>query len=201
MTFTLNCCLKDTRASGNLLQVYVVDLTRDCILFVRCLLKNSTGMLPKRASLIHASVASFLVADDCGNFFHDYDIRSISCLVLFVAMEVSLFLLDPEKGAYFLGASSSFCIAWLLARFCDAAHLWCQMDVVTVYFLIGQWTLLRLQWQFRRLPVISTTTHMYRGYLCLAMAAEAFIVHDIIFRYLPGCLSLAYFWIHAALDL
>ena len=116
-------------------------------------------------------------------------------------MEVSLLWTDPEKGAYFLGASSSFCIAWLLARFCDAAHLWCQMDVVTIYFLIGQWTLLRLQWQFRRLPVISTTTHMYRGYLCLAMAAEAFIVHDIIFRYLPGCLSLAYFWIHAALDL
>ena len=202
MTFALNYGLKETRANGNLLQVYVADLTRDCILFARCLLNNSTGMFWKRASFILASVVSFLAADVCVNLFDDYHFpRTISSLVLFAATEASFLWANPEKQAYFFGAIGSMFMGWLLARFCDAFHLWCQMDVVTVYFLIGQWALIRLQWQFKRLPVISTTTYIYRGYLCLAMAAEAFIMHDIIFRYLPRCFSLAFFWIHAVLDL
>ena len=201
MTFILNCALKDTRASDNLLQTYVVDFLRDCTLFVRCLLNNSTGMFRKRASFIHASLVPFLVAEDCRSLFNDYDSRSITFLALFVAMETSLLWTDREKKEYFLGAVSSLCMGWFVARFCDAFHLWCQMDALTVYFLIGQWTLIRLRWQFKRLPVISTTTYIYRGYLCLAMAAEAFIMHDIIFRYLPRCFSLAFFWIHAVLDL
>ena len=119
----------------------------------------------------------------------------------FVAVESSVLWLNREKQAYFLGAVSTLCTGWILARLGDALHLWCQMDVVTVYFLIGQWTLIRLHWQFKRLPMISTTTVMYRGYLCLAMASQAFIMYDMVFRYLPGCLSLAFFWTHAVLDL
>ena len=59
MTFALNCALKETRSSGNLLQVYFVDITRDFTLFTRCLVNNYTGTSRRRASLILASIVSY----------------------------------------------------------------------------------------------------------------------------------------------
>ena len=44
MTFVLNCVLHQTRVDGSLIQEYVYDIMRDCLLVFRCWLNdpNST---------------------------------------------------------------------------------------------------------------------------------------------------------------
>ncbi|CAF1600675.1 unnamed protein product [Rotaria magnacalcarata] len=40
------------------------------------------------------------------------------------------------------------------------------------------------KWEFQQYPIFSMTLH--RGWLCLLMASDAFIIHDVVLCYLPS---------------
>ena len=89
--------------------------------------------------------------------------------------------------------------AWLIGRICDAFDLWYPVDVVTVYFLIGQVMFMISKWDYLELQPVSGI--VYRGRLCLVMACIAFIGHDLALRYLPLWFRFYLFWLYATIDM
>ena len=78
-----------------------------------------------------------------------------------------------------------------MGRFFDSFALWYQVDVFTVYFLIWQLMFVLTQWEYEQLPLLSTT--FYQGWLCLLVASQAFVVYDVVFRYLPPSFKFCFF--------
>jgi hypothetical protein len=90
-------------------------------------------------------------------------------------------------------------IGWLLARFCNALHLWCQIDMFIVYFLIWQFMCVIAKWELEKVPLFSCTVH--KVWLCMSMAFGAFIAHDAVFRYLSPKIKFFFFWMLAVEDM
>lgn len=79
---------------------------------------------------------------------------------------------------------------WLIARLCNSLNLGCQLDVFTVYFIIGQLIFVYFKWISLELPWFSFI--LQQGLLCLYQSFAAFIIHDISFRYVPIYLKFAF---------
>ncbi|CAF4432706.1 unnamed protein product, partial [Rotaria magnacalcarata] len=89
--------------------------------------------------------------------------------------------------------------AWLFGRFCDDLPLWYPVDIFTIYFFIWQFMFITAKWEFQQYPIFSMT--LYRGWLCLLMASDAFIIHDVLFSYLPSPFSFIFFWLLSVKDI
>jgi hypothetical protein len=81
---------------------------------------------------------------------------------------------------------------WLIARLFNALNLSCQVDVFTVYFLVGQFMYVVSKWILHELPWFSFTVQ--QGLLCLRCSFNALIVHDIYFRHFSIYLKVAFLW-------
>ncbi|CAF3046612.1 unnamed protein product [Rotaria sp. Silwood2] len=81
--------------------------------------------------------------------------------------------------------------AWLLARWCDSFHFWYSVDILTVYFLVWQFSYLMFQWCFHKLswPCLI----FYQSSICILTAIESFIFYDLVFRYFPS-ITLVMIW-------
>jgi len=89
--------------------------------------------------------------------------------------------------------------AWILGRYCDGLYLWYQVDIFTIYFFIWQIMFIISQWEFQELPLLSIT--IYRGWLCLGIATNAFMFHDNLVRYLPFVFRFCLFWTSSIKDM
>ncbi len=89
--------------------------------------------------------------------------------------------------------------SWFLARFCNGFHIWCEFDIFTVYFFIWQFMSLVTKWEKEHFPLFSL--NIYRGWLCITTAFEAFLFYDAIFRYFPLWVSFGRMWISSVEDM
>jgi hypothetical protein len=89
--------------------------------------------------------------------------------------------------------------SWFFARFCNGFHIWCELDIFTVYFIIWQFMSLVTKWEKEYFPICSL--NIYRGWLCTATAFESFLYYDAIFRYFPSWISFGYIWISSFEDM
>ncbi len=89
--------------------------------------------------------------------------------------------------------------SWFFARFCNGFHIWCEFDIITVYFINWQWMSLITKWEKEYFPLFSL--NIYRGWLCIKTAFEAFFLYDAIFRYFPLWMNFGYIWISSVEDM
>lgn len=89
-------------------------------------------------------------------------------------------------------------IVWLIARLCNSLNLSCQMDIITIYFIVWQFQCVICKWIFHELPWFSF--NIQQGLLCLCMSYFALQLNDICFRYLSIYFKIAFLWCYALED-
>jgi hypothetical protein len=136
------------------------------------------------------------------NCFNNSDIHlDASPIIAVTILAKSLtFWYESQKCSYNI-RSIIFTIinSLLLARFCDAFNLRCQLDIFTVYFLIWQIMFLLTEWEFQNLPLISLT--FYQGWLCIMQSFLIYFIHDFFFGLLPIEVNFLCIWILALADM
>jgi hypothetical protein len=88
---------------------------------------------------------------------------------------------------------------WFIARFCDGYDISCQIDSLTVHFLIWQIIFIITKWESDALPLFSV--NIYRGWLIIMVAAISFLNYDIMLRYLPIQMNFVNMWIYSLVDM
>jgi hypothetical protein len=89
---------------------------------------------------------------------------------------------------------------WLSCR----SLLWSTSSLVStgyIHCLFPYWT---IQFFYCYMGISTTPViigNFYRGWLCMSMASETFIVHDIMFRYLPSQFYFLLFWASSTIDM
>jgi len=183
MTFLLHCALKNTKASGIFFQTTIIDFQRDINLYVRCLMDSEKGKFIEK---IFSHLHDFILFDQVScDFFITFKEYIKPPLILVVILRITLLLrFDRVKYTRYTDPvlHTIICV-WWMGRFCDNLYLWYPADVFTVYLFIWQLMFIVVQWEYKKLPLLSVT--IYRGWLCLKLASDAFLFHDTIFRYAP----------------
>jgi hypothetical protein len=90
-------------------------------------------------------------------------------------------------------------IVWLLARWCEDKSLWYKIDSLTIYFVTWQCVYLTCKWEDHDL--LSPFLFLQQGSLCVSISLESFLFYDIIFRYIPIQLNIAFFWLWSLYDM
>ena len=79
---------------------------------------------------------------------------------------------------------------WYFARFCIKWNIWCGFDMFAVYLVVYQIMSVITKWETQRLLHFSLT--IFRGWLCLSTAFQAFLLYDAIGQYLPLWVAFAF---------
>jgi hypothetical protein len=87
---------------------------------------------------------------------------------------------------------------WFGTRFCNARSFQSQVDVFTVFFLIGQFVFLICKWYCEELPCFSFTLH--QASLCTLVAFISYAFYDAVFRYFPVHFKFGILWLVAIKD-
>ncbi len=199
MTFILHFTLTDTRAIGFFFQKSIVDVARNLLLSARCLTNNETGkFIEEYFSHLHEIVLYNQVTCDYIITTEDY---CTSPLIPVGILQIILYhQFDLDKNTYHTHSVFYTIIsAWIVGRFFDGRYLWYQVDIFTMYFLIWQIMLIISLWEYNELPLLSVT--IYRGWLCLGIATNAFMFHDNLVRYLPFVFRFCLFWTSSIKDM
>jgi hypothetical protein len=86
-----------------------------------------------------------------------------------------------------------------LARWMDGVNIYYQIDLMTVCLFIWQLIALILQWMWHDLA--SPILLLEQGSFIIFMGFQAFMFHNIIFRYLPTQITLGLLWLLSAIDM
>jgi hypothetical protein len=142
-----------------------------------------------------------LDTESCGCLlgFDNYGETCFTSALTVIAV-VSILRFDESKSMYYLAPALNTVInAWCLARFCDAFDVVYPVDVFTVYFLLWQCMFIKIKWDYDELPLFSI--NLYRVFICWLVASSTVFAHDLIFRYLPHCFTLAFVWKESVSDM
>lgn len=138
--------------------------------------------------------------ETCKNFVIDNRSNANLFLLISFLSITTLYVFGLYKSEYFM-ARLLYTIncGWFFARLFNSFHIWCELDIFTVYFIIWQFMSLMIKWQIERFPLFSL--NFYRGCLCIVTAFEGFLAYDAIFRYLPLYVNFGCMWILSIEDM
>ena len=88
---------------------------------------------------------------------------------------------------------------WFLARYCNSINIAYEVDIFTAYFFVWQLICLIYKWIHQDLPYFRYCLHQMAS--CFYTAFLAFILHDVVIRYLGTITSFAIVWIMSILDM
>jgi len=86
-----------------------------------------------------------------------------------------------------------------LSRWFTGVDIYYKIDMMTVYLFIWQLTALVFRWMWRDLA--SPILLIEQGSFCAFKGLEAFILHNIVLRYLPIKINLGFLWLLSAIDM
>ena len=89
--------------------------------------------------------------------------------------------------------------AWYFARFCIKWNIWCGFDTLTVYLIVYQIISVITKWETQCLPYFSLA--VFRGWMCLSTAFQAFLLYDAIGQYLPLWVNFTFLWMSSIEDM
>jgi hypothetical protein len=201
ITFILHCALKDTRASGSLFQYMLADPIRDHGLTVRCFFHYSFGRYSWTIDHLYLTVLSVDHPSCRPSIIHDGTYHPTQ--VLMITLLVSLFILMlysvRQLPSIIVHLLLMIVTNWFLARYCYSINIWYDVDIFIVYFFVWQFVCLISKWIHQDLPYLSFTLHQKA--CCLCTAFLTFMVYDIVLRFVPIYVNLAFIWLMSVVDM
>jgi hypothetical protein len=201
LTSVFDCALVRTRAYNSLIQHFVIDALRDCMLALRCWLDGRHSNNLKYTDIFFSNNIIISIGFElCSYLLVGPDIEKltllliISCFFAVLLLCYDLQLFDRMKSMIL-----TILVGWLITRYYDSQNIYYNRDMLTVYFIVWQfiylmckWEDLELEWPFLILQQASC---------CISISITTFLWHEIIFRYLPFQFKIIFLWLYSLYDM
>ena len=109
----------------------------------------------------------------------------IMCLCVALSFAYDVEMLNPMRHIIF-----TIWVVEFLGRYLDYMNFLQKTDVLTVYLFVWQLVSLVWKWMWYHLP--SPILFIEQGLLCIFMAFLSFVVHNVVHRYIPREIKLAF---------
>ncbi len=123
----------------------------------------------------------------------DYNIEKIILFFITISIPPVLSLCYGEQALHRAQPIIlTILVGWLINRYCDDNNACCQIDVLTVHFIVWQIIYLMSEWGDFRLEY--PFFFLSQASSCIFTCVVAFLRNEFMFRYLPFQLKMIFLW-------